>query len=618
MCVNTMNRLAFIQKRNWPAWTADTVALIGLLAYLIQSVIFAHTTVSNLDEGAYLLKGLLFATGKYRPFDPGISTNKAPLAFLIPGFVQLLFGAGLRTGRYLAVSFGTMAVIGTWSASRRIGSRWLAAGAVWVFALSPAIIKTYSIGVTQSTIACLMAWTLALSLGEKRDTWQLVLSGLLAGLMMLVRQNMLPVLPLLAVYAFWQHGWKSIGLLISGLTVTAAVHMNYWPEILQLWTWVPLINLPSTSDYSGGGTPIWNPEISTLSRVLSVFQSVRFHFTALTGSLISLLLWPKSGSWKSQADFRMGVFLLLLFWGLVFMHAKAAIGLDYCVFCFSNYISFFNIAGILLLVVVSKSWNWHPAGITQFLLIFAFFIILTGMGFSAFEDIGPALLKLPAPRMRDLRILPGFVTWWDILSGKFHINNNLAIKYASAFFGFLVACLIIPTGYFIWRRLWRNRVGFGAFLASAILVLGLVTSPILHASARSKDCDSDLILTNEQIGSHLRNIIPPGSSVYWDGGLSAAPLLYLPEVDVFPAQINGAYSFRSNGNTAEIIRVGFWNEELAAEWKANSDFFIIESKRYGGWKEFFTPDRFVEFQRSPFGTSCLEESQLRIFRRNGN
>src|SRR5688572_27938247 len=155
-----MSRFAFFQKQNWPAWTADAVALLGLLIYLLQSIIFAHTTISNLDEGAYLLKGTLFVSGEYRPFDPGISTNKAPLAFLIPGYVQLLFGAGLRTGRYLAVFFGVMAVIGTWITARRISGKWLATAAVWLFACSPMIIKIYSGAATQSTIACMLAWTM--------------------------------------------------------------------------------------------------------------------------------------------------------------------------------------------------------------------------------------------------------------------------------------------------------------------------------------------------------------------------------------------------------------------------------------------------------------------------
>ena len=213
-------------------------------------------------KGHILLKGILFATGEYHPFDPGISTNKAPLAFLIPGYVQLLFGAGLRTGRYLAVFFGVMAVLGTWVAARRMGGKWLAAGAVWVFASSPTVIKIYSGGATQSTIACLLAWSLALSLGEKRPLWQLILSGFLAGLTMLVRQNMLPFLPLLALYAFWQHGWKSLWLLISGMAVVVVVHIMYWPEILQLWYWVPFIQLPAQVIYSGGGSTIWTPEVS--------------------------------------------------------------------------------------------------------------------------------------------------------------------------------------------------------------------------------------------------------------------------------------------------------------------------------------------------------------------
>jgi hypothetical protein len=54
---------------------------------------------------------------------------------------------------------------------------------------------------------------------------------------------------------------------------------------------------------------------------------------------------------------------------------------------------------------------------------------------------------------------------------------------------------------------------------------------------------------------------------------------------------------------------------MDAEWKATADFFIIEDKRYNDWKGFLSPEKFDEFARSPVGTSCLEESSLRIFRR---
>jgi hypothetical protein len=434
--------------------------------------------------------------------------------------------------------------------------------------------------------------------------------------MMMVRQNMMPVLPLLVVYAFWEHGWKATGLLISGLVVVLLIHITYWPDILQLWSWVPFIHFPAEIFYSGGGTPIWTPDVSLSTRVLSVFQAVRFHFVALVGSVISVLFWPKLADWKSRADFRIALFLLALFLGLIYMHTEAAIVRDYCVFCFTPYIAFFNVAGILLLAVSIKSWNWHPSSFMQTLIVIIFLVLFAGMGFSAFEDIGSSLLNFPAPRVRDLRILPGYVTWWDILSNKFHLNNNMAMRYVSTVFGLLAGGLIILVGYIIWRRTWRDKVNFGAFIASAILIIALILSPVLHGKAALRDCRSDVILANEKIGTYLRGIIPQGSLIYWNGGLSTAPLLYLPGVSIFPAQINNGYSFLSNGDTAELYKFGFWNEEMDSEWRATAQFFIIEGKRYeSGWKEFFSPEQFDEFERSPVGTSCLEESYLRVFRR---
>lgn len=605
------------QKSTWPEWTADVLALLGLVIYSVQALIFAHTTVPNLDEGGYLLKGLLFVSGKYRPFDPGIWTNKAPLAFLIPGFVQSLFDAGLRTGRYLAVFFGVMAVIGTWVASRRLGGKWLAVGAVFTLALSPTVIKMYSGGVTQSTIACMLAWSLALSLGEKRSSWQLALGGLLAGLMILVRQNMLPVLPLLAVYAFWQNGWKGFWLLLPGAAAVGIVHVIYWPEILQLWTWVPLIKIPTQVYYGSGGTPLWSPEINVIPRVISVFQAFRFHFIALTGSIVALIFWPTLSHWKPRSDFRISVFLFLLFWGLTYMHSVAAITNDYCVFCFTPYVAFFNIAGILLLVVSVKSWDQQPSLIRQLAPVLLFLVIFTGMSFSASEDIGSSLLHLPAPRFRDMRILPGFVTWQDILENRFHLRINEARKYASTAFGVISTVIITLIIYVAWRWIKRRNggIGFGSFYASTILVLGIALSPILNGSAGQRDCDSDVIKANEQIGAHLTEIIPDGSLVYWDGGYSAVPLLYLPDIEMFPAQINGAYSFLQGGDSAQLHKFGLWNEEMDAEWKATADFFIIEESRYAGWKEFFNPSEFREFVPTAIGTSCVDETRLRIFQR---
>jgi hypothetical protein len=609
-----MNRSAIFQKHAFSVGLAEVAALLGLVIYFAQSMLFAHNTVSNLDEGGYLLKGYLFATGEYRPFDPGISTNKGPLSFLIPGYVQLLFGSGLRIGRYLAVFLGVLAVIGTYVAARHIGGKWLATGAVWVLASSPVIIKFYSGGATQSTVACLLAWALALSLGEGRSFWQLTLAGVFAGIMLLVRQNMLPVLPLLIVYAFWQHGLKAWGAMAFGILVTSAVFFVYWPDILQLWLWVPLIKFPPAATYTGGGTAVeWQPTVFIDSRLLSISQAIRFHFIPLVGSVVALLFFPIVKKWKSRADFGVIAALFLLFWGLLYMHFEAAIGMDYCVFCFSPYIAFFNIAGILLVVALVKTWEDQPHSVKSIILILIFMIVTASIGLSAFEQIGAPLLKLPAPRVREMRILPGWVTWEVLLSNGFDLNHNDSMRAASAAFGLGMGVLLILIGYIIWLRAWRTTCSFGFFFAGAILLAGIAASPVLHG--RINDCNTDVIAANEQVGEYLREIIPAGSLVYWDGGLSAAPLLYLPGIKMFPPQINAGYSFLSGADTAQAIKFGYWNEELNEQWKASADFFIIEDRYYMNWKDFFDADHFDEFPRSPVGTSCLPESNVRIFRR---
>ena len=86
-------------------------------------------------------------------------------------------------------------------------------------------------------------------------------------------------------------------------------------------------------------------------------------------------------------------------------------------------------------------------------------------------------------------------------------------------------------------------------------------------------------------------------------------------MNLFPPQINDGYSFKSNGDTAKLFKIGFWNQEMKAEWKAAADFFIVEDQRYNNLKDFLTPDQFDELPRSPVGTSCLDGSILRIFQR---
>jgi len=607
-------------KIKWPAWLAGLLAVLGLLVFLVQAVHYAYTTISSLDEGAYLYKGFLFATGQYYPFELyGVWTNKAPLAFLIPGYVQLIFGPGLRTGRFLAVLFGTLSLVATWIAARRLSGKWLAAAAVWAFAVSPAVIKIYSQGVTQSTIVFLLACVLALSLGEKRPLWQLTLSGFLAGVMILVRQNMVLVLPLLILYILWEHGWKpALYAVAAGGGILLFFHILYWPYIMQLWLpWLPEAIRAWFADITPHitGAATWNPVIDWNGRALSFFQGVRFQFIAVAGFILGLILWPKHSAWRSRTEFRAAVFLGVMFVALLLMHSWASITNDYCVFCFTPYLAFFNVSAVLFLALILRVLERSAHPIRQILLSLVTLCLFGGIGYSAVEDIGNELMALQVPRLRGGKILPGFTTLWETLSNKFTLERSLAEQIASTVAGVLLGFLILFAAYLIYRRLKSANVNYAYVLAVSVLTLGLVFSPWLAGSAARADCRMDVIAANEQVGAYLAAKIPAGSQVYWNGGLSVVPLLYTRGIKIYPPQINDGYAHYIGGDSQELLKYGFWNDKLNAQWLKEAGYVIIEGWRYADWKSLLPPSEYDELPRSPAQTSCLNGSGLRIFRR---
>ena len=617
-----MKKFEDLKNREWPSWAPIVVAALGALLYLIQAVIYAYTTVPGLDEGSYLLKGILYLRGVYEPFEPyGPLTNKAPFAFLIPGFVQYLFGVGLRTGRSFAIFLGLLTLLGVWITARRWGGKWSAAGAVWVFALSSMVIKTYSVAVSEVIIACLLAWMCVCVLGDDRSLWQIILGTLLATLAVLTRQNMAPVLALLILYIFWQHGkQKGIWAFVVGAVFFLAVHIYYWPNILAIWApWLPENLTPFLDSFRmpKDAIPFWDPSISSWNRMNAFFQGIRYHFVIIVGSIFALTFWPRPRDWKSASGMRAAVFLALLYFILFSMHAWAAVASQYesysCVYCFSNYLSFFDPLGIILLVLVlAGSERRASSRVMQAFVILLVLILSTGIGFSLFESIGRWVYEIPVPRMRDGQFLPGTTGLVDILTNRFGLTLTVIKRGISAGMGLLVGLAALLAAFLVWRR---AKPDFAHVLINSFLVLGFVLAPIVNARGSRIECEQDLLTANEQLGAYLANIIPSNSLVYWDGGLSFTPMIYVPKVRIFPPQINSGYTFWDGGDADTVYRLSHWNSELNEQWKDSADIFIIEVKRYSTWKDFLNPQEFEEYQKPSIAPSCLDGAGIRIFHR---
>ena len=606
---------------------AEITALLGGFVYLIQAIKHAHTQVSILDEGSYLYTGYLYATGQYTPFqDYGPWGNHMPLSYLIPGYIQTIFGPGLRTGRYYSIALALFMLLGLWIVSRRLGGRWWAVSAIWAVALNPMFSRIYSNAYSQVLIACLLIWVMVLVLNERMIPWQIYLGTALAGISLLTRLNTALVLPMLIGYIFWQHG-KRAGLLatITAISTVIIGYALFWPGIMRLWaSWLPSSLTPFLDAWRRieTGSKVWDPDLSFDHRLLSFWWGIRSNFIALVGfiGLGFLVFQPKS--WNNEFYRRSAIFLSLLLTLLVATHAWASLGKNYCVYCFQVYLTFFAPIAFLLIIIIFHGWK--GGGSTWFVLYASVLILLisVGIGYSTYKDFGRAMIEYPIPSLlREGQLIAGSIPLWGFLKNRLGMPYNTTRVLIPSLLGLAAGILVLALAWSINRRTragQRSGENFGLLAIGIFLMAGLILSPtrVLGNGYQDNDCDGDVIAAQEAAGQYLVEVIPPGSQVYWQGPESVVPMLYLPGVSIYLPQINGKYAFHLGGNTQEMLKIGLWNDELAERWKQEADFVIIEESNYNPeWNVFLESGQFDELSRSPATDPCRDDARLRIFRR---
>ena len=605
----------------------EVLALLGGVAYSIHAWGHVHGQVSVIDEGLYLFKGFQFALGNYQPFqDYGPLTNHMPLSFLIPGWVQVLFGAGLRTARYYALSLGILIVVGLWVASRRFTGPWMAAVGIWAVALNPALVKIFSQATSQVLVAAMLIWSLALTLGDGRKPWQLFLGTLLGGLIALTRINMVPFLLLLIAYIFWQHGRKSgYWSLITGVAIVLLGHAVYWPDILKLWAkWMPASLTPFLNSFreTAGGEPVWGPINLSGSRFGVLFSSLRLHLLSALGLISFWLVFQyNSKNRERKTDLKIGLFLSVLYLTLMTMHIWASLGMKYCPFCLNNYFAFFHLAGLLLLILTGKYALRMTSSFRGVALVLILIFVPIVFGVTLDSSLSESLLETQVPRLSNLRLEPGTISLLYTIKSKFRLTSDEIITWTNLLLnaimiGFALVFLYYAVMVVRYRERFVKRNYLGAFLGAFIGIELALATIVFGNTYRDYDCGKNIITAHEKVGEYLVERIPADSLVYWGVGRSPVPLLYLSNVKTFPPQLNGDYTLRGGGDSDELLRFGYWNDQLAINWLANADYIMVEERNYSSTvAEFLDPSNYDEFEPTAPTDPCREDSSILVFRR---
>lgn len=629
------------------------LALIGGIVYAIRSWGFAHTITSfNLDESMYMYKGYLFVTGKYILFeDFGPLTNHMPLSYLIPGYAQALFGPGLQTGRMFSYAIGLLALFGSWFAVKRLSGYSWAAFTVWVYALNIAWVKSYSLGFSQVLVWLFLSWCLVFVFGEGRNN-ELVIAGILAGLLGMTRINLMPVLFFVCIYSVWQYGWGKGKLLVLSLVGTVLlIHLIYWPNILKMWAyWIPTDILPGILEYKapwGLNLPdtikifpisewLDDPEHNFWSSFRALWMGIRFNFVAIFGPIVTLILWPKREYWKNDSSLKTTIFLFITFTFLFIIHAWASLSGRSCTYeCFIGYVMFFGLLGIVLIASSFSSWRKDiPAWGTVLIIIFVasfLYSIEINYGFNYFET-GREIVNFfdtPMPRYKNFEFLPGTVPLWSILENKFNYDHFPLRRYVlyDQSFIFVVRWVKVLSVfiliYILYRLFKRYKIevyNFGRFTLISTLVFGIVysSSNMFGGGMEVIACEDDVLESHEIVSKELLGIVIPDTLLLWDVK-SSILLLYLKDVDIFPPLLNSSFSFVPyDGIDPDLLnKYGFWNQDSYDQWSIEADIIAVEKKSFEDyWEEKVDQGEFeIIFTSSPVESCRGDDSRILILQK---
>lgn len=595
----------------------------GALVYIFHALYIARTKTSFLDEGLYLYKGYLFASGQQIPFaDYGVWTNHAILSFLIPGYVQKWFGPGLETGRYFMIFLSLFTLLGLWVFARRWGNEWRAAGVVWVMAFNPAEIKVHTLALSEGSIAAMLVWILVLTIGENRRRWQILLGAALTAPLALTRENMAFVPLILFLYIFWQHGWKMgfLAALCAGV-LFAGGNAFYFPDNLKFWvTRVPGSLARFMSDWQmpnpGIIEELPEPEESNLYRIILYFWlTFRLHFVSLVSAVTVWLLWPFKGMRPITERMRAAIFMSVLLLVLYIAHIQAAFFGEFCISCILLYVGYFDFIGLMLLVIAVPFLARELSRFRRVIIFVVIALLVLGIGFSSHEDLSADFAKAMIERMDKVYL-------WNALLFVTKLPPLLLFRVS---FVLLVSLLVVVFGWIglglVSRRLDSEQLSggkIGTVALNLFLIAGLILSPtgILGGGSDFFDCEgTDVLASYKRAGQELSAVIEPGSKIYWEGRLLAI-FLYLPDVKIYPPQMNHVHSYFKGGDSDTLLRFSQWNDELARKWLEEADYILFQNTEMVYLNDqILESGNYVKVMSAPKAEKCRWQSVINVYQR---
>jgi len=94
--------------------------------------------------------------------------------------------------------------------------------------------------------------------------------------------------------------------------------------------------------------------------------------------------------------------------------------------------------------------------------------------------------------------------------------------------------------------------------------------------------------------------------------------LYLPDVHIYPPQMNHVHSYFTGGDSDTLFRFSQWNDDLARQWLAEADTILVQNtEKVYLMDEMLESGEFVKVTSAPRAEKCRWESVIQVYQRAG-
>jgi hypothetical protein len=251
----------------------------------------------------------------------------------------------------------------------------------------------------------------------------------------------------------------------------------------------------------------------------------------------------------------------------------------------------------------------------EFVTLIVVFLMGLGIAYSAFGEVSIKRARLSYRVLGwDLRRFPLLTLFKKVGITPYH-TPQIIVSVSSGVLLMAILALLTFVIIILHGRRGNRRFGPSFIYLSLALIGALILSPTAGFS-RGNDfyaCNADVLRAYEASGAFLRQNVPPGAQVFWVGRLPAL-LLYLPDIGIYPPQLNHFHNLRSGGDDQELYRFGLWSETLGHQWLTDADIVLVEDQWLDGWiLEAIQGMELNELPSPRLPEPCREDSLIHIY-----